>query len=319
MTSLKAQVETESKNFSAMVEIQNLVKKYGKFTAVDRVSFNVPRGEVFALLGPNGCGKTTIIRMMMGLLKPTSGSIMMYGGDIARKPVAVREKISYLPQHANFPENLTGEEILGFYCKLRRTRIDRLDSIFSLEGMRDFLSKPVGEYSGGMQQRLALAITLLPQADILIMDEPTASLDPEAVYQFRHAVRELCDQGKTVILATHLLSESEAIADRVAIMHSGKMIALKPMKKIKEEILPTFKFSITVGQMHERFKQIARENGALDMENGGREMVFSTGRPEDRLTIINALQNAGASIERFGTVEPPLEEVYMKILQDRRD
>ncbi|MFA5652855.1 MAG: ABC transporter ATP-binding protein [Desulfomonilia bacterium] len=302
-----------------MVDIQNLVKKYGKFTAVDRVTFDVPKGEVFALLGPNGCGKTTILRMMMGLLKPTSGSILIDGGDIARNSVKVREKISYLPQHANFPENLTGKEILGFYCKLRRTRMDRLESIFSLKGMQDFLAKPVGEYSGGMQQRLALAITLLPQTDILILDEPTASLDPEAVYQFRHAVRELCGQGKTVILATHLLSESEAIADRVAIMHSGRMISLKPMKKMKEEILPTFKFSVTVGRMHERFRQIALENGALDIENGGREMVFSTGRPEDRLIIINALQNAGASIERFGTVEPPLEEVYMKILQERED
>ena len=223
----------------------------------------------------------------------------------------------YLPQQVAFPENLTGREILRFYCGLRGMKADGAEGIFSLTGMEDFLSRSVGEYSGGMQQRLALAITLLPRTDILIMDEPTSSLDPEAVYQFRRAIRELCSQGKTVILATHLLSESEGLADRVAIMHAGKVISLKSMREMKQEILPSFKFYVSLGYVNGRFAQIARNNGASEVEQVDKALIIATEKPEDRLRIINALVKEGAGIERFGTIEPPLEEIYMKILKDR--
>lgn len=300
-----------------MIEIKNLVKKYGTFTAVDDVSFAVPKGEVFALLGPNGCGKTTILRVMMGLLKRKAGTIKIGGEDVEKKSVEIRRKISYLPQQVVFPENLTGEEILRFYCRLRNMKMEGIDQVFSLKGMRDFLSRPVGEYSGGMQQRLALAITLLPRSEILIMDEPTASLDPEAVYEFRQTIRELCRQGTTVVLATHLLSESEGLADRVAIMQTGKIISLKSMKEMKEEILSSFKFYISLGHMEERFATVAEANGASEVECVDRVLIMATEKPEDRFRILNAMREAGGSIERFGTIEPPLEEVYMKILQDR--
>jgi len=300
-----------------MVDVKELVKKYGEFTAVDQVSFHAQKGEVFVLLGPNGCGKTTILRVVMGLLKPTLGAISIGGIDIKQQPLMARRLTSYLPQQTSLPENLTGNEILQFYCNIRGVNANSRDHVFSLKGMENFLEKPIGEYSGGMQQRLALAVALLPRTEILILDEPTVNLDPEGVSRFRQTIRDLKYNGKTVILATHLLSESEALADRVAVMFKGRIISLKSMKEMKEEILPTFKLHVSVSDFSEKFIKLAKENGAMDLEQEGRELTFSTANPGDRLRIINALEKAGAQIERFGTIEPPLEEVYMKILQER--
>jgi len=303
----------------AMVEVKNLIKKYGDFVALNGISFKAQKGEVFALLGPNGSGKTTILKTLVGLLKPTTGSVMIGGVDILKKPIEALRMVSYLPQRFSFPENLSGEEVLKFYCHLRGLNSGSVERVSQMMGIESPHEKPVGEYSGGMLQRLGLAIALLPQTDILILDEPTVNLDPEGVSEFRQVLRKLREEGKTVIIATHLLSESEAMADRVAIIDKGRLISLETMGRIKQRILPTFRLYITFLEFKKEFTEIAINKGATEVELHNGTLTFTTSKIEDRIHILNALRDAGAQIERFGTIEPPLEEIYMKILKDRDD
>lgn len=303
----------------AMVEVKNLIKKYGDFVALNGISFKAQRGEVFVLLGPNGSGKTTILKTLVGLLKPTSGSIMIRGVDILKKPLEALRMVSYLPQRFSFPENLSGEEVLKFYCHLRGLNSGSAERVSQMMGIESPLKKLVDEYSVGMLQRLGLAIALLPQADILILDEPTVNLDPEGVSQFRQVLRELREGGRTIIIATHLLSESEAIADRVAIINKGRLISLEPIIEIKQTILPIFRSYISFLEFRKEFREIAINNGATEVEVHDGTLTFTTSKTDDRIHILNALRDGGAQIERFGTIEPPLEEIYMKILKDSDD
>ena len=298
-----------------MITVDRVSKQYGKTLAVRDVSFEVDRGEVFVLLGPNGSGKTTILKMLVGLLRPTRGRVLIDKLDMGKVATEARERISYLPQRVLFPETLKSGEVVHFYAQLRGLNSGTGERALREMGMGDVGDKFIGEYSGGMLQRLALAVAFLPKADILIMDEPTVNLDPEGVLQFRRVIRQLREKGKTIVLATHLLSETEAIADRVAVIDEGRLVSLQSIEKMKKAILPTYRFYVTFLELREAWVKVAEENGAKDLLTDSRGFTFSTERIEDRFKILNALVENGAQIERFGTLEPPLEEVYMKILE----
>ncbi len=298
-----------------MVKVEHVTKVYGKTTAVQDVSFEVGKGEVFVLLGPNGSGKTTILKMMVGLLRPTKGRVLVADFDMGESATEARQRMSYLPQRVLFPDTLKSGEVIHFFSQLRGLNSDTGERALREMGMGDVGDKFIGEYSGGMLQRLALAVAFLPRADILIMDEPTVNLDPEGVLQFRRVIGRLREEGKTIILATHLLSETEAIADRVAIIDEGKLVSLQTIEEMKKAILPTYRFYVTFLELSDTWIRIARKNGAKDLLNDSRGFSFSTERVEDRFKILNALVENGAQIERFGTLEPPLEEVYLRILK----
>lgn len=298
-----------------MVKVDHVTKRYGRTMAVHDVSFEVGGGEIFVLLGPNGSGKTTILKMMVGLLRTTAGRVVINDLDMTQSSAEARRMISYLPQRVFFPETLKSDEVIRFYARLRGLNSNGAAVALKEMGIDSVGDKFVGEYSGGMLQRLALAVAFLPKAEILIMDEPTVSLDPEGVLQFRRLVRQLKEKGKTVILATHLLSETEAIADRVAIIDQGKLVSLQSIREMKKAILPTFRFYATFLELEDSWVKVARENGASEILQDNRSLSFATQRVEDRFKVLNALVERGAQIERFGTVEPPLEEIYLKILE----
>ncbi|HEX16113.1 MAG TPA: ABC transporter ATP-binding protein [Deltaproteobacteria bacterium] len=301
-----------------VVKVEGLVKRYGDFVAVDGVSFGVSEGEVFALLGPNGSGKTTILRTMVGLLTPDSGTILVKGVDVRRKPVEARALIGYVPQRPSFPENLTGAEVLRFYANLRGADTREVEEAAQRMGLGEAIDRPTGEYSGGMVQRLAVAVALLGRPEVLVLDEPTVNLDPEGVVQFREALRAMKEEGKAILVATHLLAEAEALADRVAIIDKGHLLFVGPMEEIKERVLRAFRCYVSFGEFRDDFLKVAKENGALEVVHEDSKLVFSTASIEDRLRVINALAKAGARIERFGTLEPPLEEVYMQVLKGEK-
>ena len=220
-----------------MIRIEHLTKLYGTFTAVDDISLQVKTGEVFAFLGPNGSGKTTTVKSIVGLNVPTSGRILVNGIDVHREPKRARTFLSYLPQRVVFPENLTAREIIRFYADVRGIRRDLAEEALATASFNGFSDKQVSAFSGGMIQRLGLAVVSMPDAPMLLLDEPTASLDPMGVKRFREFILEQKGKEKTVIFSTHLLPEAEQLADRVGIVVGGKLVALESIENLKSTFL----------------------------------------------------------------------------------
>lgn len=220
-----------------MIRVEHLTKRYGAFTAIDDVSFRVNRGEVFALLGPNGSGKTTTMKTIVGLCVPTTGRVQIGDLDVRMHPKEARTQVSYLPQRVVFPESLTARELIRFYGAMRKLPKDLADRCLAEAKFNGASDKLVGEFSGGMVQRLGLAIVAMPDAPVLLLDEPTASLDPQGVKRFRDFVLEQKAKGKTIIFSTHLLAEAEQLADRVGIFVSGKLVAQESIDTLRASSL----------------------------------------------------------------------------------
>lgn len=218
-----------------MIRVERLIKTFSEHTAVDDISFEIERGETFALLGPNGGGKTTTLKCLAGLIKPSSGKIRIDGFDVWKNPQQARSQMSYLPQRVNFPDSLTAREVLEFYRRLRKLPAGRVAE--TLSGTRfdfnGFTDKAVGKFSGGMVQRLGLAVACLPDAPILLLDEPTVSLDLEGAIRFREFLLSLKHEGKTIVFTSHTLADVERLADRVAILVDGRLVALESVESLK--------------------------------------------------------------------------------------
>ena len=219
------------------IEVQNLTKRFGDFTALDNVSFSVAEGETLALLGPNGSGKTTSLKCLVGLTMPTSGKISIGSHDLMTQAREAKSLMSYLPQRVAFNDQLTAREVLQFYCRLRRLPEQRIDETLATPNFHfnGFSNKAVSQFSGGMVQRLGLAVACLPNAPILVLDEPTSSLDPKRAIEFRQFLASLKREGKTIVFSSHLLNEVMQLADRVAIMVEGRLVALNPVSALRTE------------------------------------------------------------------------------------
>ncbi len=207
-----------------VIEINSLVKKYGNFTAVDNISLNVKRGEVFAFLGPNGAGKTTTVEVLETLKTPTSGSVSVLGYDVRKDEIKIKEKIGVLPQSFNAFEWLTVRENIDYFGQMykKSVSVDQLIETFGLADKRNVLFKNL---SGGLKQRVGIAISLVNDPEIVFLDEPTTGLDPRARRDVWEAIRELKSHGKTVFLTTHYMDEAYYLADRIDIIHKGKIVA----------------------------------------------------------------------------------------------
>ena len=216
-----------------MIRVSRLTKRFGDFTAVDDVTFSVREGETFAMLGPNGSGKSTILKCIAGLSLPTSGDISVADSNVNEN----RGLISYLPQRIDFHRCLTAGEILEFYCRLRHMPLSRIDDVLhrSEFDFNGFSKKRISQLSGGMVQRLGLAVACLPDTPVLLLDEPTVSLDPKGAVTFRRFLKQLKEQGKTVIFTSHMLADVEELADRVAILVNGKLVAVESVVELRSE------------------------------------------------------------------------------------
>lgn len=211
-----------------MIELQNLTKSYGGAKAVDGVSLNVPKGQILGFLGPNGAGKTTTMRMITGYMPPTSGTITVDGLTMEKDSLAIREKIGYLPEMAPVYQDMNVLDYLHYVCALRKIAKDkekgRIKEVVDRCGLVAVLGKDVGQLSKGYRQRVGLAQAIIHDPEYLILDEPTAGLDPNQIVEIRALIKEL-GREKTVILSTHILSEVQATCSRVIIISSGKLVA----------------------------------------------------------------------------------------------
>jgi ABC-2 type transport system ATP-binding protein len=224
------------------IEVQNLVKRYPKatFNAVDDIAFSVRKGEIFGLLGPNGAGKTTTIGVLTTNIKPTSGAAHLMGIDVAADPMSVKQRIAVVPQQSNLDRSLRAREILTFHASYhglsRAERNARADKLLEELGLGDRGKDKVMRYSGGMAQRLMLARALMHSPDVLFLDEPTNSLDPQSRLFLWDRIRSLNEQGVTIFLTTHDMEEADQLCQRIAIMDHGKILVLDTSAELKKLI-----------------------------------------------------------------------------------
>ena len=231
----------EEPSGQAVIRTRQLTKQYGSLTAVDHLDLAVQPGEIFGLLGPNGAGKTTTILMLLGLSEPTSGKAQVVGFDPTRQPLEVKSRVGYLPDDVGFYGELTGRQNLRYTAALngleRRAADARIGSLVEQVGLADAADRPVEQYSRGMRQRLGLADALVKDPSVVILDEPTASIDPTGVAEVLDLIRSLAhERGVTVLLSSHLLHQVHQVCDRVAIFRSGRILAQGPMAKLAEQL-----------------------------------------------------------------------------------
>lgn len=297
------------------IAIQTLSKKFGQQTAVDRVSFNVEVGEVFALLGPNGAGKTTILRMLTTLLKPTSGTIQVLGHNLQSESQAVRSLFGLAGQYASVDEDLTARENLQTFSLLNgltfreaRLRTQELLEEFSLINSAD---KPLATFSGGMRRRLDLSISLITRPKIIFLDEPTTGLDPRTREQMWKTIRQLVQAGTTVILTTQYLEEADQLADHIALIDHGKLVALGTPQALKEKIASkklnlTFQNELQATQAVQVIAEAT--NGIVQQTDNMVNVSFN--EVDDITKILTNLQVAKLSANDIQIKQPSLDDVF---------
>lgn len=220
-----------------MIELTSLTKRYGSFTAVDAIDLRVPKGELFGFLGPNGAGKTTTLRMIAGILRPTSGTVRIAGIDVSKDPMAAKAMLGYIPDRPFIYEKLTGSEFLKFVAGLYSQsgkdiehRGRELLALFDLEQWRDEL---VESYSHGMRQKLIISSAFIHKPDVIVVDEPMVGLDPKAARILKDLFSEYTRRGHTIMMSTHTLEVAEAMCDRIGIIQGGKIRALGTMDDLR--------------------------------------------------------------------------------------
>jgi ABC-2 type transport system ATP-binding protein len=224
-----------------VLETTGLTKHYGKFVAVEQLDLTVRRGEVFGLLGPNGAGKTTTILMLLGLTEPTGGRVQVLGFDPVRQPLSVKARVGYLPDQVGFYDGLTARENIAYIARLNglsRPEADRrIAAVLAQMGISQVANQRVATFSRGMRQRLGVAEVLLKRPQLIIMDEPTLGLDPEAAREFLENIRRLKTEGITMLLSSHLLYQVQAVCDRVGLFHQGKMVLEGTVPELAQQVL----------------------------------------------------------------------------------
>src|SRR5689334_10963899 len=222
-----------------MIKLTNLTKRYGNFTAVNSINLEVPRGELFGFLGPNGAGKTTTLRMIAGILRPTSGKIEIGGVDVERHPLQAKARLGYIPDRPFVYDKLTGAEFLRFAAAIYghdgavvERRIDELLELFELTPWRDELTEA---YSHGMRQKLIISGALVHRPEVIVVDEPMVGLDPRGARILKDLLRRFVERGGTVLMSTHTLEVAEAMCDRIAIIHGGRIAVHGTMAEVQEQ------------------------------------------------------------------------------------
>ena len=222
-----------------MIRLTNLTKRYGSFTAVDGIDLEVPSGELFGFLGPNGAGKTTTLRMIAGILKPTSGVVEIGGDDLERKPRKAKTRMGFIPDRPFVYDKLTGAEFLRFVAALYgqegaviERRMDELLKLFDLAPWKDELTE---SYSHGMRQKLIISSALIHQPEVIVVDEPMVGLDPKSARLLKDLFKEFTQRGGTILMSTHTLEVAEDMCDRIGIIQGGKIVACGTMTELRHQ------------------------------------------------------------------------------------
>jgi len=293
-----------------IVHVRELHKRYGAVTAVQSVSFDVIRGEIFGILGPNGAGKTTTLEMIEGLRRPDGGTAIVDGVDVKRDPRGVRAKIGVQLQEAGFFDRLTVEETLTLFGAFHRhsAQSGRLIDRMQLGEKRRAWA---GSLSGGQRQRLSIAVALVNDPQIMFLDEPTTGLDPQARRNLWDVIAEFRQEGRTVILTTHYMEEAQRLCDRVAIMDHGLIVALDTPRALIREHAPSITIGVTVTQGQASFETLP---GVRDVKTQDGEVRLSSTDPLQTVHALMDLNRQGSvHFQQLRVEEGTLEDVFLQL------
>ncbi len=307
------------------IRTRALTKKYGEFTAVDRLDLEVQPGEIFGLLGPNGAGKTTTILMLLGLSEPTEGEAEVVGLDPTRAPLEVKRRVGYLPDNVGFYPTLTGRENLRYTARLNGLGEEvgeaRIEALLHQAGLGGAADSRVDTYSRGMRQRLGIADTLIKDPDIVILDEPTVAIDPEGVAEVLALIRSLArDRGVTLLLASHLLHQVQSVCDRVGIFVAGRMVAQGPMSELADRIAQgpvTVEVGVD-GDPADIERTLRAVPGVESVERDERDPRFwLVGAESDvRDAVARAVIAEGFALHQLRRSGDELDEIYRRYFQE---
>jgi len=301
------------------IETKDLTKRYGRLVAVDRLNLVVEQGEVFGILGPNGSGKTTTILMLLGLTEPSSGEVRVLGEDPVRRPLKVKRRVGYLPDSVGFYDDLSGRENLRYTAALNGIPDDvarrRIEELLAQMGLEDAADRPVRTYSRGMKQRLGLADVLLKDPELVILDEPTLGLDPQAAHEFLLLIRSLKEKGLTVLLSSHLLHQVQAITDRVGLFRKGRMELVGRVPELARQVLGGA-FRIRVRAEGPGLKDaLGNIPGVLRVREEPYGFLLETER-DLRPEVARAVVEAGGRLFELELEEPSLDEIYRAYFEE---
>ena len=308
-----------------MIEVKNVTKKYGNFTAVDNISFTVKDGEVVGFLGQNGAGKSTTMNMITGFIEPTEGEIKVNGYDIVKKSKKAKKQIGYMPENVPLYMDLTVKEFVSYLAELklveREKRKEEVQAAIKETGLEEVQNKLIRNLSRGYKQRVSMAGALVGNPEVLILDEPTVGLDPKQIIEIRNLIKNL-GKKHTVILSSHILSEISQTCEKVVIINKGKIVAIDTPKNLEEKTKEQNILYVTVEDNEEKMtsipnkiKEIKELEMVKDNEDGTKQYkVISEADKDIRKTLFEVLPKEGITIFELKKAETTLEDAFIKLV-----
>ena len=303
------------------VTVSNLTRRFGDFVAVDAVSFEVAKGEIFGFLGPNGSGKSTTIRMLTGILAPSEGSGTVVGFDVMKQPEQIKAHIGYMSQKFSLYEDLTVEENIDFYGGIYRiptkTREKRKDWVIEMAGLQDHRHSRTAILSGGWKQRLALGCAVLHEPPIIFLDEPTSGVDPLSRRRFWDLIYELSEKGVTVFVTTHYMEEAE-YCDRLGLIHRGELIAVGTPEELKTRLMQEEVLNVQCERPQDAIEMLEALNSVKEVALFGNGLhVVAPDADAASRDIRTALVEAGLRIDLIEPIKPSMEDVFVSLVEAR--
>jgi ABC-2 type transport system ATP-binding protein len=300
----------------AAIELEGVTKRFGTVTAVRDLDLTVPEGEAFGFLGPNGAGKSTTLNMILDFVRPDEGRVEVLGRDARDESVHVRQRTGVLPEGFDVYDRLTGREHVEFAIE-SKDATDDPDELIDRVGLdpEDAL-RAAGGYSTGMKQRMALAMALVGEPDLLILDEPSSGLDPAGAKEMREIVLQEVDRGATVFFSSHILGQVEAVCDQVAILRDGELVAQDTVEGLREAAGGDASLSVTVQDASQVDLDAIRALEGVTAADIDGDSLTVTCADGTKTTVINALEESGAGVADFETTEASLEDLFLAYTQD---
>ena len=303
-----------------MIELFGLTKKFDDFTAVDGVTLAVAPGEILALLGPNGAGKTTTVRMLSAILRPTSGEARVAGYSVTGRSQEVRRRVGVLTENPGLYLRMRGSEYLGFFGRLMGLDADecerRAEGLLARFGMAEAWHQRMGTYSKGMRQKIALVRAMLHDPPVLLLDEPTSAMDPHSAKLVRDAVSSLRHHQRAIVICTHNLPEAESLADRIAIIRRGKIIALGTPTELKTRLLGAPLMELRLTHSADGVVNLLTDLVKVEVQGGDRLRYFTPDPQAANPRVLQRLAAHGVGVVTLSEVPRSLEDVYLRVVEE---